>query len=255
MESNIAYTFAQALTFSYSIQIFGEGVSVRVYSDSISLRLGQYEYIEKDLIVYDQFKNPITMSYFTSSNGSIGIQSAKPLNPSLSYTIDPWIGIPGTLTSTISVFGILNKSKGVAVDFDNIGNLYVYGGGGSAIIGIATPAHNTKIAKYNPNGILQWTFMGSVPSINWESSYAVGFLSNIYTFKESGKILVGQGYGKYNMVGDSSICIRLNTNGVYDNFKSKSNRSVSKILSFERNCKTKKITLFLEALTLLILNC
>ena len=221
---------------------FGEGVQVKVYPDSIRINHRQYEYIEKDLIVYDQFKQPMHMSYYTRPDGHIGIQSEKPLNPTISYTIDPWVGACTTLTSTISILGKLNKNKGLAVAYDNVGNLFVYGGGGYAIMG-ATSAHNQKIAKYNLLGILQWTFMGSIPSISWETSYFTGELGTFNVLKENSKIVIGNGSPNWFIYPNGGISVRLNSNGIYDNYKTNKHLSIATVSHFDQNCNSKIITI------------
>jgi hypothetical protein len=107
--------------------------------------------------------------------------------------IDPWVvnSLPN-MTSITNAFD---------VDYDNAGNLYIYGG------------YNTyKVAKYSPAGTLLWTFNGSVASIGW-SSYTFGPCSNFMVNRQNGKIYVGQ-----TPMSANAKVIRLRTTGIYDNF-------------------------------------
>jgi gliding motility-associated-like protein len=114
---------------------------------------------------------------------------------SKSIIIDPFI------SSTSNLDG-LNSGKAKDIDFDYAGNLYVTGGGD-----IAT---NHRLAKYNDAGVLQWTFNGVLTTPVWEFGQNYG---GWIVEKQTGKIYLGNGIS----AGLNKI-IRLNTNGIYDNY-------------------------------------
>jgi hypothetical protein len=93
---------------------------------------------------------------------------------------------------------------GYDVDFDNAGNLYVYGGGS------ANMATGCKIAKYSPAGILLWTFQMILPAVNWNNVGLNGIPSNFTVNKTTQKVYTAETFG--------GKIIRLDVNGNYDNF-------------------------------------
>jgi gliding motility-associated-like protein len=109
--------------------------------------------------------------------------------------IDPFI------SSTSNLDGV-NAGKAKDIDFDYAGNVYVTGGG--------SVATNHRLAKYNAVGVLQWTFNGVLTSPSWEFG---GIMGGWVVEKSSGKIYLGQG----GVVNGFRV-IRLNTNGLYDNY-------------------------------------
>ncbi|NOT92238.1 DUF7948 domain-containing protein [Ferruginibacter sp.] len=109
--------------------------------------------------------------------------------------IDPFVSSTGNLDGT-------NAGKAKDIDFDYEGNVYVTGGGD-----VTT---NHRLAKYNANGILLWTFNGVLTTPAWEFGYYNG---GWVVEKGNGKIYLGQGTST-----GSRAFIRLNTNGVYDNY-------------------------------------
>lgn len=112
-------------------------------------------------------------------------------NPSKDLTIDPWV-----VNLTLA-----NNDYAYDVDYDNVGNYYVYGGGGPFIT-----------SKYSPTGNLLWTFIASVPSISWGTAIYPG---NLVVDKISGKCYIGQG-----LHNNGTRIIRIDQAGIYDNFVS-----------------------------------
>ncbi len=121
------------------------------------------------------------------------------LNESYDHTqpimIDPFV------SSTSNLDG-LNIGKAKDVDFDYEGNIYVTGGGD-----VAT---NHRLAKYNSAGVLQWTFNGVLTTPVWEFGRIVG---GWVVEKPTGNIYLGQGID-----ANGFRVVRINTNGLYDNF-------------------------------------
>ena len=124
--------------------------------------------------------------------------------------IDPWVS---NLTS------FLATGYGYDVDFDNAGNLFVYGG------------TTNSIAKYNNLGVLQWTFPGSLTTPPWSSSIMAAY--NFVVHRPSGKIYVGKSL--------TATIIRLDPAGNYDNIMSNNVASWSEIWDMAYHCSTDKI--------------
>jgi hypothetical protein len=119
------------------------------------------------------------------------------------YIIDPFVTGTGNLSG-------VNDSKARDIDFDYDGNVYVTGGGDGGA---------QKLAKFDPTGLLLWTFSGTLtaPSWNFGSSYG-GWVVE----KTSGNIYLGQG-----LAGSGFRVVRLNAAGLYDNYITTSNNSFS----------------------------
>jgi opacity protein-like surface antigen len=109
--------------------------------------------------------------------------------------IDPFI------SSTSNLDG-LNAGKAKDIDFDYAGNVYVTGGGD-----VAT---NHRLAKYNVAGVLQWTFNGVLTIPSWEFGAIMG---GWVVEKPTGNIYLGQG-----ALITGFRLVRLNSNGLYDNY-------------------------------------
>lgn len=111
--------------------------------------------------------------------------------------IDPFVS-----TTTAGLPGA-NIGKAKDIDFDYAGNIYVAGGG-------AAFGDNCRLAKFDPQGNLLWTFSGTLPVLpwNWGSLYG-GWVVE----KSTGKIFIGQGAGLSGL-----RVIRLSSAGVYDNY-------------------------------------
>jgi len=111
--------------------------------------------------------------------------------------IDPWITNISSLTT---------NNYGFDVDYDYAGNLYVFGATGPFMI-----------AKYSPAGALLWTFAGTVAVPAWTSlgsHPANKYMGNLVVNKFTGKTYTGQGFNN----AQGARIIRIDGNGVYDNF-------------------------------------
>ena len=90
------------------------------------------------------------------------------------FVIDPFVSSTAALTG--SAAGIAKD-----VDFDYAGNVYVSGGGDGTVY---------QLAKYNANGVLQWTFNGIVNNPQWSfGPYFGGWVVE----KTTGNIYLGAG--------------------------------------------------------------
>lgn len=110
--------------------------------------------------------------------------------------IDPFIAATNSLTGATA-------GKAKDVDFDYAGNMYVAGGGDGV--------NAYMLAKYDPNGVLQWTFSGvlTIPAWNFGPYFGGSVVE-----KTTGNIYLGQGFN----FNTGFIVVRINTAGLYDNY-------------------------------------
>jgi hypothetical protein len=135
---------------------------------------------------------PIVESGFNLKGKNVSFALPKGHDKSKTLVVDPWITGLTTLAT---------NQKGLIVDYDYDGNLYVYGGTGPF-----------KVAKYNLTGTLLWTFNGT--NGTWLSDAGNGYAGDIVVDKVSGKVYIGQGFNG----APGAQAIRIKTDGTYDNF-------------------------------------
>ena len=139
-------------------------------------------------------------SIFLINNKEIGFVFPDGYDKSESIIVDPFVTGTGNLAG-------LNSGKAKDVDFDYAGNVYVTGGGDLSV---------QRLAKFNANGVLQWTFAGTLAVPTWTAGpYYGGWVVE----KTTGSIYIGQGFN----FATGFIVIRLNTAGIYDNYNSVGN--------------------------------
>ncbi|HEX7904814.1 MAG TPA: gliding motility-associated C-terminal domain-containing protein [Chitinophagaceae bacterium] len=114
--------------------------------------------------------------------------------------IDPFV------TATTSLSGV-NNAIGKDIDFDYAGNVFVSGGGDASI---------QKLAKFSPTGTLLWTFTGSLTSPFWNFGGSYG---GWVVDKVGGGVFLGQG------LSSGFSVVRLDANGLYDNYITTPNNS------------------------------
>lgn len=123
------------------------------------------------------------------------------------FIIDPFV----TQTDGFPTYFTPNQIRDV--NFDNKGNVYMSGGG--------ITDSPTELVKYDSNGVWQWTFNGTLTTPSWH-------FGNIYggwtVEKTTGNIYLGQGW----VYGGSRI-IRLNSDGIYDNYITNANSQFEEI--------------------------
>ncbi|MBA3662643.1 MAG: gliding motility-associated C-terminal domain-containing protein [Bacteroidetes bacterium] len=158
-------------------------------------------------------------SAFSVNNGLIGFSFANGYDASRELVIDPWV----------SNITLASNNFGFDVDFDYAGNYYVWGGTGPFCT-----------SKYSPTGSLLWTFGGTVPSQSWTSlgsfpsnQYAGNFMVDKFT----GKHFVGEGCN--NTTG--TRVVRIDANGVYDNFVTTGNNAFREIWDMGFYCTSGQI--------------
>ena len=132
---------------------------------------------------------------YNIQNNLITFECKSGYDHSKALIIDPFVSSTNNLDGT-------NAGKAKDIDFDYAGNVYVTGGGN-----VVT---NHRLAKYNAAGLLQWTFTGILSNPVWEFGRIMG---GWVVEKTSGNAYLGQGGP---MAGFRIV--RLNTNGLYDNY-------------------------------------
>lgn len=130
--------------------------------------------------------------------------------------IDPWVASTSSLST---------NSYGYDVDYDNAGNLFVYGG--------TTPC---KASKYSPTGTLLWTFSGVLSSPSFSTSGQGPYASNFVVLRSNGKSYYGEALN-----GSGARIIRLDANGVYDNLISTQAALWREIWDMAYHCSTGNI--------------
>lgn len=133
-------------------------------------------------------------SPFSISNHTIRFKLPVTYNKQKELVIDPFVSGTGGLSGT-------DAGKAKDIDFDYAGNIYVTGGGNGLV---------QKLSKYDAQGVLQWTFDGSMASPCWEFGSAHGGWA---VDKITGAIYLGQGIN-----AEGVRIIRLNSEGFYDNY-------------------------------------
>lgn len=155
-------------------------------------------------------------SNFKVFNNSISFELPNAYDKNRDLSIDPWV----------INFALATNNYGFDVDFDFSGNYFVYGGSGPSLI-----------SKYSPVGSLLWTFNGTVPSVNWTSEDWWSKASNFIVDKISGKSYTGEGYNQ--TIG--TRIVRIDQNGIYDNFISIAVPSWQEVWDMAYNCSNGSI--------------
>lgn len=128
---------------------------------------------------YINSQDPVEIKYNLEKN--IISFDCKNYNPLQTIIIDPWVIDPN----------IAGLNRGFDVDYDNLGNVYVYGGNG-------LPYYQLK--KYTSTGTLIWTFVNSDPNSNYHyGDFAVD--------RNSGSIYM------INAIYSTTMVLKLNPTG------------------------------------------
>jgi gliding motility-associated-like protein len=147
--------------------------------------------------------NGLLASEYSVKNNEVEFSFLNGHDTTKEIIIDPFVSSTSNLTG-------LNAGKAKDIDFDYAGNIYVTGG-----YGYNGTIEYCKLAKYDPNGVLLWTFNGLLTTPSW------GFADNFGGWvveKSTGSIYLGQGYNQ-----DGFRIVRINTSGLYDNYISTAN--------------------------------
>ena len=177
-------------------------------SGDVEVRTTLEDIVEHAPLTFDALGNTVK-SEFKFNGDTLGFQIQN-FDGKQEYIIDPWVGSVNTLSTTNGAFD---------VDYDFGGNTFIYGG-----------SNSYKVAMYNTNGSLQWTFSGTVTSIGWNAG---GYASNLGVDRFLSKTFIGQGF----FTGGARV-VRLDANGNYDNFVSNANSGYNEIWEMGFHCIT-----------------
>lgn len=153
---------------------------------------------------------------FKVENNLISFEFPDGFDAGKELVIDPWV----------SAISLATNNYGFDVDFDYAGNYYVFGGNGPFLI-----------SKYTSAGALVWTFGGTVASQAWTSLGtfpANQYVGNFLVDKFNGKSFEGEGFN--NSTG--TRIVRIDANGVYDNFISTGNPAWEEVWDMGFYCNT-----------------
>lgn len=189
---------------------------------------GNDSIVETGLTVIQNNSSIPSQYKINGNNNVVGFDIALNLDTLKPFIIDPFVTPINTLRS-----GGPGGSKALDVDYDYLGNAFVFGGGSANYLS----PQNQKIAKYSPNGSHKWTFMGSVPSINWDSKGSNGSPGNFIVDKITGKVYCGQGFE--NTIG--TRIVRIDSNGVYNNYVSTANSNFRELWDMAIDCRNKSV--------------
>ncbi len=126
---------------------------------------------------YSTYNNPVDIRYAVKKN-VVSFQ-CKEYDHSQTLIIDPWVIDPS----------LPNVNRGYDVDYDNFGNVYVFGGSSSY-----------DLKKYSPTGSLIWTY-NVVPPLAYYGDFAVD--------RNSGSVYITEGFNP----GPGASVIKLNQAG------------------------------------------
>jgi gliding motility-associated-like protein len=171
------------------IKYAGDIKKVSLKDGNVIIKTAIRNIIELAPISFQEGKS--VASNFKVVNNSILFELPNSYDKNRDLSIDPWV---------INL-SFASNNYAYDVDYDYSGNYYVYGGSGPFLI-----------SKYTSTGSLVWTFMGSVPSINWTSYGESAEPGNFIVDKVLGKVYTGIGVDY-----SGTRIIRLNTLGIYDN--------------------------------------
>jgi gliding motility-associated-like protein len=151
-------------------------------------------------------------SAFRVDKQTVSFRFPKGYDKSKLIVIDPFV------TATSALTGV-NAEKAKDIDFDYAGNIYVGGAGSSSV---------QLLAKYNPSGVLLWTFSGTLPAVGWVFGPSYG---GWVVEKTSGAVYLGQG-----LTGGWRV-IRLDANGNYDNYITTANNNFTENWKMIYGCR------------------
>ena len=162
--------------------------------------------------VYDEIGTPVSLRFIRENDTvKLQIQSYK-LHEA--YNIDPWVYTITNMDTLKYTKYPFYRNSGINADFDEVGNVYVYGGCGLENSGLSGKNNLFRIAKYNTHGALNWIFQGKIDSLNWYSNSNWFGAGNFLVTPGKHKIYITQDFNELN----GNKLIRLDSNGNYDNF-------------------------------------
>jgi gliding motility-associated-like protein len=191
----------------------GEMKKMKLLSDgNVTIRTPLDDITEHAPVAFEPDNKPVPVS-FSLENNILGFSAPAGYTPSKGLTIDPWV----TAITTLST-----NNCGYDVDWDYMGNTYVYGGTYTN-----NAAGKCKIAKYNSTGTLLWTFAGIISNPSWNTG--TSWTGNFKVAKSFGKIYVSRSNTQPHI-------IRLDATGNYDNFISNGSISIGETWHTDIEC-------------------
>jgi gliding motility-associated-like protein len=211
--------------FNYS----GRKVSTKInLAGAIEIEAGAFHLKEYGLRAANVNGVSRKVEYVQTGKNTFGFKLVGEIDEDV--IIDPWVSVIKDLPASPNG-SVNNNNKAYDLDFDFLGNVYVYGGC-NRIIG-----DQFHIVKYSSTGSVLWVFAGTVPSINWESyGYGAVDISNFICIKATGQLYIGQ--CDYNT---GARIIRLNSAGQYDNFVSIPQNTFQEVWDMIYNCNDDKV--------------
>lgn len=205
----------QDVKFKYS----GVDVKIKLVDDKLFISSGGLGLVESGLNAFYENGTSIKCKFSVNQN-EIGFEFLEPIDIDRKIIIDPWV-------STLLAFSEpgFEECQGFDVDFDYQGNLYVYGS--SEWVG------KPKVAKYSNTGTLLWTFNGVLVSPTWVSAPYSG-TGNFCFDRKVDKVYISQGFDPI----DGVEIIRLDADGVYDNFITSTSLNFCEVWDFSFDCAT-----------------
>ena len=193
-------------------------------SGDIVVHTGSGDLIEHAPVSFTTNKTKVA-SQFALNGKAIKFQFPSGYDKKQGLVIDPWV---------VNMTSLPPENVGLRVDYDFLGNLFVYGAGPTYD---QDQSNYFEVAKYSPNGIFQWTFVGNIPAITW-NTIGSGWneIGGFITEKTSGKCYMSPGYE-----GAGSQIIRIGTTGLYDNFVSVIDPNFQEAWGFAYNCLSDNI--------------
>lgn len=199
------------------IKYSGDVKGISIKKENVIIKTPVEDIIEHAPISFQN--NTQIASNFVLNNNIIGFNFPNGYDKNQKLVIDPWV----------SNIVLATNNYGYDVDYDFAGNYYVFGGIGPFLI-----------AKYSAAGVLIWTFGGVVGSQSWTSlgDYPqYKFVGNFVVDKFSGKSFEGEGLN--NSMGIRIV--RIDANGIYDNFITIANITWTEMWDMGFYCNTGNI--------------
>ena len=193
---------------------------------SILSKLPSMQVSQTQWNIFQQDSLPIPFSIL--KNQSDYSLQVTHFNPKQTLIIDPWVYVINNMdTASWPSWNAANKSLiearncGLNLQYDNHGNVYVYGGPGQW--GWYLAGNSTKIAKYSAaNGSLQWIFQGTIDTIKWHlNGSTTGNYTNFMVEPVKHSLILGQDVPDYDFTTgklNKPRIVRLDSNGFYDGF-------------------------------------
>ena len=195
------------------------------HSGNMTIHTETGDMVDHTPVSYTADGQKVSTAYHIDGNKvTFSLSGAYDHNQTL--TIDPWVTTMNQLTV---------RNLGADVDYDVLGNLYVYGAGGNDV---TDTTNYQKLAKFDPAGTFLWVFNGSVSSVGWNTTGSLGLnpLSNAKIDKTTTKAYMGQ----ISLSGGAQL-VRINSAGAYDNFISTQDSLFQEVWSFVANCNTGEV--------------